>query len=116
MPKWVTSLAVVAGVTGAVAIVGSFAAGTVSYFWRAQDRCSYSVPPEGFQVVEPGVVDSFPTLFPIGYGCTWKGLGGVATESFPDWTLTTAALVGAALILLAGFILARKKKSAKAAN
>lgn len=102
----VTLVATLAGTVGGLLTVSALVFGGVSEFWRAYDRCAYSPPPSGAAVVEPGVVDSFAVLFPIGYGCTWETETAVVSAIFPNWFLTGMLITGVSLILAAGIAFA----------
>jgi|SRR5690349_6083088 len=97
--------AVGAGVAGSLLVVGALALGVVSIFWRAWELCTYVPMPAGVAPDESTVVDSFPTLVPLGYGCTWGDGAETVSMSFANWPLTGCAIAGFALILLAGFVL-----------
>lgn len=99
------TLAVYCGLIGALLLFGALGLGAVSDFWRAYDRCTYATPPATALQTESSLTDSFPTLVPIGYGCTWKAAGGAGTVSatFPNWPLTAAAGGGVATLAAAAF-------------
>ena len=70
------SLSVWAAVLGVVLFFSSYALAIISDWRIAWERCNYVPMPAAAVLSEVSLIDTFPTAFPIGYGCTWTAVSG----------------------------------------
>lgn len=100
------TLAVYCGPIGALLFTAALVLGVVSDFWRSNDRCTYAPMPQAALQSERSLSGSFPTLVPLGYGCSWKAKDGPGTVPavFPNWPLTVAAGGGVVLMGVAAVV------------